>query len=98
MQPFTDVLVDLDARGTYLDLVLGEDENTDTLRDEFGVIAGLTRRRQFRREGRHFRQTIRKIPHKNHRGPNRKESRLNPCYENVTKKFTFMVVLLDTVV
>jgi len=39
-----DVLVDLaTARGARLDFVMGEDENTDTLRDEFGGIAGLTR-------------------------------------------------------
>jgi Bacterial archaeo-eukaryotic release factor family 10 len=38
----TDVLVDLAAaRGARLDFVMGE--NTDTLRDEFGGIAGLTR-------------------------------------------------------
>jgi Bacterial archaeo-eukaryotic release factor family 10 len=43
-RPLTDVLVDLaTARGARLDFVLGEDENTDTLRDEFGGIAGLTR-------------------------------------------------------
>jgi peptide subunit release factor 1 (eRF1) len=39
-----DVLVDLAAaRGARLDFVMGEDENTDTLRDEFGGIGGLTR-------------------------------------------------------
>jgi len=44
VRPLTDVLVDLAAaRGARLDFVLGEDENTDTLRDEFGGIAGLTR-------------------------------------------------------
>ena len=40
----TDVLVDLAAaRGARLDFMLGENENTDILRDEFGGIAGLTR-------------------------------------------------------
>ncbi|MDP8949065.1 MAG: hypothetical protein M3N00_02320 [Actinomycetota bacterium] len=40
----TDVLVDLAAaRGARLDFMLGENENTDTLRDEFGGVAGLTR-------------------------------------------------------
>jgi hypothetical protein len=40
----TDVLVDLAAdRGARLDFMRGENENTDTLRDEFGGIAGLTR-------------------------------------------------------
>jgi hypothetical protein len=29
--------------GARLDFMLGENENTDTLRDEFGGIAGLTR-------------------------------------------------------
>jgi hypothetical protein len=44
VRPLTDVLVDLAAaRGARLDFVLGENENTDTLRDEFGGIAGLTR-------------------------------------------------------
>ncbi len=44
VRPLTDVLVDLaTARGARLDFVRGEDENTDTLRDEFGGIAGLTR-------------------------------------------------------
>ena len=44
VRPLTDVLVDLAAaRGARLDFVMGEDENTDTLRDEFGGIAGLTR-------------------------------------------------------
>ena len=44
MRPLKDVLVDLAAaRGARIDFVLGEDENTDTLRDEFGGIAGLTR-------------------------------------------------------
>jgi hypothetical protein len=44
VRPLTDVLVDLAAaRGARLDFVLGENENADTLRDEFGGIAGLTR-------------------------------------------------------
>ena len=44
VRPLTDVLVDLAAaRGARLDFVLGENENTDTLRSEFGGIAGLTR-------------------------------------------------------
>jgi len=44
MRPLTDVLVDLAAaRGARLDFMLGENENTDTLRDEFGGLAGLTR-------------------------------------------------------
>jgi hypothetical protein len=44
MRPLTDVLVDLAAaRGARLDFMLGENENTDTLRDEFGGIGGLTR-------------------------------------------------------
>ena len=44
VRPLADVLVDLAAaRGAYLDFVRGENENTDTLRDEFGGIAGLTR-------------------------------------------------------
>jgi hypothetical protein len=38
MRSLTDVLVDLAA--ARLDFMLGENENTDTLRDEF---AGLTR-------------------------------------------------------
>jgi len=39
-----DVLVDLAAaRGARLDFMRGENENTDTLRDEFGGLAGLTR-------------------------------------------------------
>jgi hypothetical protein len=39
-----DVLVDLAAvRGARLDFMLGENERTDTLRGEFGGIAGLTR-------------------------------------------------------
>jgi Bacterial archaeo-eukaryotic release factor family 10 len=44
LRPLTDVLVDLGAaRGARLDFMLGENENTDVLRDEFGGIAGLTR-------------------------------------------------------
>jgi Bacterial archaeo-eukaryotic release factor family 10 len=44
VRPLTDVLVDLAAaRGAGLDFMLGENENTDTLRDELGGIAGLTR-------------------------------------------------------
>jgi hypothetical protein len=44
VRQLTDVLVDLAAaRGARLEFVMGEDENTDTLRDEFGGIAGLTR-------------------------------------------------------
>jgi peptide subunit release factor 1 (eRF1) len=44
LRPLTDVLVDLAAaRGARLDFMLGENENTDVLRDEFGGIAGLTR-------------------------------------------------------
>jgi peptide subunit release factor 1 (eRF1) len=44
VRPLTDVLVDLSAaRGARLDFMRGESENTDTLRDEFGGIAGLTR-------------------------------------------------------
>ena len=44
VRPLTDVLVDLAAaRGARLDFMRGENENTDTLRDEFGGIAGLTR-------------------------------------------------------
>src|ERR687889_715577 len=44
VRPLADVLVDLAAaRGARLDFVRGEDENTDTLRDEFGGVAGLTR-------------------------------------------------------
>jgi hypothetical protein len=31
------------ARGARLDFVRGENENADTLRDEFGGVAGLTR-------------------------------------------------------
>jgi len=43
-RPLTDVLVDLTtARGARLDFMVGENENTDTLRDELGGIAGLTR-------------------------------------------------------
>jgi hypothetical protein len=44
VRPLTDVLVDLAAaRGARLDFMLGENENTDTLRDELGGMAGLTR-------------------------------------------------------
>src|SRR5215216_3976793 len=44
VRPLTDVLIDLaTARGARLDIILGENENTDTLREEFGGIAGLTR-------------------------------------------------------
>jgi hypothetical protein len=44
VRPLTDVLIDLsNARGARLDFMLGENENTDVLRDEFGGIAGLTR-------------------------------------------------------
>ena len=44
VRPVTDVLVDLATeRGARLDFMRGENENTDTLRDEFGGIAGLTR-------------------------------------------------------
>jgi hypothetical protein len=43
-RPLTDALVDLAAaRGSRLAFMLGENENTDTLRDEFGGVAGLTR-------------------------------------------------------
>ncbi len=44
VRPLTDVLVELaSARGARLDFMRGENENTDTLRDEFGGIAGLVR-------------------------------------------------------
>jgi hypothetical protein len=44
VRPLTDVLVDLAAaRGARLDFMLGENENTDTLRGEFGGVGGLTR-------------------------------------------------------
>ena len=44
VRPLTDVLIDLAAaRGARLDFVRGENENTDTLRNEFGGLAGLTR-------------------------------------------------------
>jgi peptide subunit release factor 1 (eRF1) len=44
VRSLTDVLVDLAAaRGARLDFVRGENENTDTLREEFGGLAGLTR-------------------------------------------------------
>ncbi len=40
----TDVLIDLAAaRGARIEFMRGENENTDTLRDEFGGVAGLTR-------------------------------------------------------
>jgi hypothetical protein len=44
VRPLSDILVDLAAaRGARLDFLRGENENTDTLRDEFGGVAGLTR-------------------------------------------------------
>lgn len=44
LRSLTDVLVDLAAaRGARLDFIRGENENADTLRDEFGGVAGLTR-------------------------------------------------------
>ena len=44
VRPLSDILVDLAAaRGARLHFVRGENENTDTLRDEFGGAAGLTR-------------------------------------------------------
>ena len=44
VRPLIEVLVDLAAaRGARVDFLLGENENTDVLRDEFGGIAGLTR-------------------------------------------------------
>jgi hypothetical protein len=44
VRSLTDVLIDLAAaRGARIDFVRGENENSDTLRDEFGGIAGLTR-------------------------------------------------------
>ena len=44
VRPLTDVLIDLAAaRGARLDFVRGEDKSSDTLRNEFGGIAGLTR-------------------------------------------------------
>ena len=44
IRPLIDVLVDLAAaRGARLDFMRGENENTDTLSDEFGGMAGLTR-------------------------------------------------------
>ncbi|MDQ3863945.1 MAG: hypothetical protein M3317_10665, partial [Actinomycetota bacterium] len=44
LRPLTDVLVDLAAaRDARLDFIIGENENTDTLREAFGGIAGLTR-------------------------------------------------------
>ena len=41
LRPLTDVLVDLAA--ARLDFMLGENERTDFLRNEFGGVAGLTR-------------------------------------------------------
>lgn len=44
VRPLMDVLLDLAAtRGARVDFLRGEDENTVTLRDEFGGVAGLTR-------------------------------------------------------
>lgn len=44
VRPLIDVLIDLAvARGARMDFVRGENENADTLRDEFGGVAGLTR-------------------------------------------------------
>ena len=44
VRALADVLMDLAAaRGARLDFVRGENENTDTLRNEFGGVAGLTR-------------------------------------------------------
>ena len=44
MHSLADVLVDLAAaRGARLNFMRGENENTDTLRDELGGVAGLTR-------------------------------------------------------
>ena len=44
VRPLTDVLIELSTtRGARLDFMLGENENTDVLRDEFGGMAGLTR-------------------------------------------------------
>jgi hypothetical protein len=44
VRPLADVFVDLAAaRGARLDFMLGENENTDVLRDEFGGVAGLAR-------------------------------------------------------
>lgn len=44
VRPLTDVIMDLAAsRGARVMILRGEHENTDTLRDEFGGIAGLTR-------------------------------------------------------
>jgi len=44
VRPLIDVLVDLAAaRGARLDFMLGENERTDTLRNEFGGVGGLTR-------------------------------------------------------
>ena len=44
VRPLMDVLLDLAANyGVRVDFLRGEDENTTTLRDEFGGVAGLTR-------------------------------------------------------
>ncbi len=44
VRPLTDVVVDLAAsRGARVAFLRGENERTDTLRDEFGGLAGLTR-------------------------------------------------------
>ena len=44
VRPLTDVIVDLAAgRGSRVAFLRGENERTDTLRDEFGGLAGLTR-------------------------------------------------------
>lgn len=44
IRPLKDVLVELAAaRGARLDFIHGENENADTLRDEFGGVAGLLR-------------------------------------------------------
>lgn len=44
VRPLTDVLVDIAAsRGARVAFLRGENERTDTLRDEFGGLAGLTR-------------------------------------------------------
>lgn len=44
VRPLTEVLIDLAAaRGARVAFLRGENERTDTLRDEFGGLAGLTR-------------------------------------------------------
>jgi Bacterial archaeo-eukaryotic release factor family 10 len=44
VRPLIDVLVDVAAvRGARLNFIRGENENADTLREEFGGLAGLTR-------------------------------------------------------